>query len=332
MKLAIVILNWNGRNLLEKYLPSVLKHSNGKAVYVVDNASTDDSLPYVKSNFPTIQTIELDENLGYAGGYNSALSTIEADFYCLLNSDVLVSENWLAPIEKHFENNASTAAIQPKVLDLKNSEFFEYAGAAGGYLDALGYPFCRGRIFDHIEKDNGQYQDTVPVFWASGACLFVRSSCFWEVGGFDSDFFAHFEEIDLCWRLQSKGYQVFCVPSATVYHVGGGTLAEHSFQKTYLNFRNSLYTLAKNLPTSCLFSTLFLRLVLDAPAAFRFLVKGQPIKLLAIVKAHFVFFLKLTKMLKKRQKFNITGYAFVNSILIQRFIFFKKTFQTIRKK
>ena len=246
MKIAVVILNWNGKDLLNKFLPSIIEYSEGAQIYVADNASTDDSVDFVIQNHPSVKIIQNQVNGGYAKGYNDALKTLSEDIYVLLNSDVEVTPNWLDPIISKFSKDNSIAAAQPKILDYKNKEYFEYAGAAGGYLDKLGYPFCRGRIFNTLEKDNGQYNDTTEIFWASGACLFVRANAFWEAGALDEDYFAHQEEIDLCWRIKAKGGKIIYDGSSEVFHVGGATLDSGSPEKTFYNFRNSLFNLLKN--------------------------------------------------------------------------------------
>lgn len=299
-KIAVVILNWNGKNLLKKFLPSVVAYSKDADVYVADNASTDDSVNYVRANFPTVKIIQNKENGGYAKGYNDALKQIEADIFCLLNNDVEVTEHWLDPILKTFQDEPNTAIIQPKLLDFNNKDHFEYAGAAGGFIDKYGYPYCRGRIFDTIEKDNGQYKDAT-IFWASGACLFIRSNVFKELNGFDEAFFAHFEEIDLCWRAFNLGYTVKYVTNSSVYHVGGATLKNTSPRKTYLNFRNSLFALTKN-SSENLFPLILTRLLLDGLAAIKFLTVLKLLHILAILKAHLSFYLHLPTLLKQRRQ------------------------------
>jgi len=245
MKTAIVILNWNGQKLLEQFLPSVVAHSNEAEIYIADNASTDDSLSYVSDRYPNVKIIKNQTNGGYAKGYNDALKHVDANIFCLLNSDVEVTENWLAPVLDVFKNEPNTAIIQPKILDYKNKAYFEYAGAAGGFIDKYGYPYCRGRIFDTLEKDFGQYDDLADIFWASGACFFVRSTIFKKLNGFDERFFAHMEEIDFCWRAKNLGYTIRYAYNSKVYHLGGATLSKANAKKTYLNFRNSLFTLIK---------------------------------------------------------------------------------------
>lgn len=300
MKLAIVILNWNGKQLLKQFLPSVIENSKEAEIYLADNASTDDSVSFVKTQFPSVKIIQNKENGGYAKGYNDALKHIEADVYCLLNSDVEVTSNWLTPIIDAFKNNTNTGILQPKILDFKNKDFFEYAGAAGGFIDKYGYPYCRGRIFDTLEKDNGQYNDTTEIFWATGACLFIKSDLFKKLDGFDEYFFAHMEEIDLCWRAKNDGNTIKYIGTSTVYHVGGATLNAVNPKKTYLNFRNSLFMLTKNAKGS-LVSIIFIRLVLDGIAAVKFLFELKPKHTLAILKAHFSFYANLKRVLKQRK-------------------------------
>jgi GT2 family glycosyltransferase len=302
MNIAIVILNWNGKQLLEQFLPSVIAFSQEATIYVADNASADDSIDYVKTNFPTVQLIQNAENGGYAKGYNDALPSVDEAVFCLLNSDVEVTKNWLVPIESEFELNPKTAIIQPKILDFKQKTHFEYAGAAGGFIDKYGYPFCRGRIFHTLEEDQHQYNDNATIFWASGACLFIRKSVFQELNGLDEDFFAHQEEIDLCWRAFNLGYKTKYISESVVYHFGGATLNSTNPQKTYLNFRNSLCMLAKNLPKGKLFPIIFSRLILDGIAAIQFVTKLQFKHFLAVLKAHFHFYARLPKMLKKRSE------------------------------
>tara|TARA_R110002012_G_scaffold206357_3_gene376241 strand:+ start:52694 stop:53674 length:981 start_codon:yes stop_codon:yes gene_type:complete len=301
MKIAVVILNWNGQKLLEQFLPSVVAYSKEAQIYVADNASTDDSISFIKQHFPTITIIQNTENGGYAKGYNEALKQVEEDIYCLLNSDVEVTENWLEPIITEFVSNPETAIIQPKILDYKNKDYFEYAGAAGGFLDKYGYPFCRGRVFNSIEKDSGQYNNKAEIFWASGACLFIRKSVFETLEGFDESFFAHMEEIDLCWRAFNRNLKTVYIGTATVFHVGGATLNNTNPKKTYLNFRNSLFTLTKN-ASGNLFVLIFIRLVLDGIASVMFLFTFKFQHILAVLKAHISFYKNLPTLLKKRKK------------------------------
>lgn len=301
MKIAIVILNWNGKKLLERFLPKLIKFSDKAKFFVVDNKSTDNSVEFLKSLYSNIEIIINKSNLGYAQGYNSALQKIKAEYYVLINSDIEVTKDWLEPLINIMESNKQIAACQPKIINYNDSRYFEYAGASGGFIDMLGYPFCRGRIFNHLEKDTSQYEDSIEVFWATGACLFVRSSSFWEVGGFDNDFFAHQEEIDLCWRLKNKSYRIMVEPSAKVLHIGGATLEKSSPRKTYLNFRNNLYMLFKNLQLVDLFLIIPIRLVLDGIAAFTFLFKSNGfLHFLSILQAHFSFYLSIRKLIKKR--------------------------------
>jgi len=300
MKIAVVILNWNGKKLLETFLPSVVNFSQEATVYVADNASTDDSITFVKSNFPEVKIVINKENGGFAKGYNDALQHIKADLYALVNSDIEVTKNWLTPVVNEFKNNPHTAIVQPKILDYKNKEKFEYAGAAGGFLDILGYPYCRGRIFNSLEKDKGQYNDTIAINWASGACFFIKSEIFHKLKGFDEDYFAHQEEIDLCWRSNNLGHSIKYVGTSTVYHVGGATLSEANSYKTFLNFRNSLYSLVKNLPGNKVVLFILIRMILDGIAGLRFTLQGRPIHTLAIIKSHFSFYGNLKKMIAKR--------------------------------
>jgi len=305
IKTAVVVLNWNGKAWLEKFLANLVKHSQEATVFVADNASTDDSVDFVKSNFPSVKIIINASNGGYAKGYNDALKQIDAEYFVLINSDIEVTDGWLSPIIDLMDSDKKIAACQPKLLDYKKRNTFEYAGASGGFIDNLGYPFCRGRIFDDLEEDKGQYNDAIEVFWATGACLFVRASHYNEVGGLDEDFFAHQEEIDLCWRLKNKGYKIMVQPKSVVYHVGGGTLNAGSPFKTHLNFRNNLFMLFKNLPTYSLFTTIPTRLVLDGVAAFTFLSKEKGLQhVMAIAKAHFTFYFEIPKLFAKRQKIN----------------------------
>nr|WP_321234105.1 glycosyltransferase family 2 protein [uncultured Psychroserpens sp.] len=301
MKIAVVILNWNGQQLLEQFMPSVLEYSKDAAIYIADNASTDDSITFLKQTFPQVNIIQNTTNGGYAKGYNDALKSVEADVFCLLNSDVEVTPNWLSPIISEFEAHANTAIIQPKILDYKNKSHFEYAGAAGGFIDKYGYAYCRGRIFDTIEKDDGQYNDILSIFWASGACFFIRKLAFETLDGFDETYFAHFEEIDLCWRAYNNGFEAKYIGASTVYHVGGATLNAQNPQKTYLNFRNSLFTITKN-ANGFLFGIIFTRLVLDGIAGLKFLFSFKWAHVAAILKAHFSFYAHLPKYLKKRKQ------------------------------
>lgn len=340
MKTAIVILNYNGKHYLEQFLPSICRFSNieGVEIIVADNASTDDSLSFLATNYPQIRTIILSQNFGFAGGYNQALKSVDAEYFVLLNSDVEVSENWIKPITDYMDSHTEIAACQPKILAYHKKQNFEHAGAAGGYMDMLGYPFCRGRIFNDTEIDAGQYNDITEVFWASGACLFIRSKDFWEAGAFDERFFAHMEEIDLCWRLNSRGHKLACVPQSVVYHVGGGTLSVESPRKTYLNFRNNLLMLYKNLPNKGLNSLLFVRMLLDSLAAVQFLLAGKIANIKSIWDAHFDFrkmkpdfAADRAQNLKLTKKHHISG-IYSNSIVLQAFILGKKKFSALKWK
>ncbi len=329
LKTAIVILNWNGKKLLEQFLPSVIEHSKEATIYVADNASTDDSINFLKINFPTVLIIQNKINGGYAKGYNDALKYIDADIFCLLNNDVEVTKNWLSPILSTFNSETNTAIIQPKILDYKRKDFFEYAGAAGGFIDKYGYPFCRGRIFNTIEKDENQYNDISDIFWASGACLFIRKTIFEKLNGFDESFFAHMEEIDLCWRAKNLNYNITYVGESTVYHVGGATLPNSNPEKTYLNFRNSLFTLFKNSKGN-LFFLVLIRLLLDGIAGLKFLFDFKINHLISIVKAHFSFYKHLPKLLKKRKTLKQTKINYkTTSIVWSYFVLNKKTYNNL---
>lgn len=298
--IAVAILNWNGRTLLERYLPSVVKHSAEADVIVIDNASTDDSVQYLENSWPEVRVIQLSSNGGYAGGYNQGIKQISNPYVVLLNSDVEVTSHWLQPILNKFEHDEGVAAIQPKIKADKQRTHFEYAGASGGYIDELGYPFCRGRMFDSLEQDHGQYNEEREVFWSTGACLAVRNDAYWEVGGLDEAYFAHMEEIDLCWRLKRAGYTCWVTPKSEVFHLGGGTLNSLSTQKTFLNFRNNMYLLTLNLPAKRILPTVMIRLVLDGLAGIQFAMKGKLGHTWAIVRAHFAYYGELGRLLKRR--------------------------------
>ena len=306
--IAVAVLNWNGRALLEEYMPSVVAHSAPHPVYVIDNDSTDDSLSYLEKAFPEVQIIQTGANLGYAGGYNTGLKEISENFAVLLNSDVRTTPGWLNPIAEHFKTHPNCAALQPKVLWDRDHESFEYAGAAGGYLDSLGYPFCRGRVLNELEKDIGQYNDPRQVFWATGATLAVRTDVFIELGGLDPMLFAHMEEIDLCWRMQRAGYSIWVQPESKVYHLGGATLNANSPQKTYLNFRNNLIMIVKNLPHFTALGLVFIRLLLDGLAGIKFILEGKPLHTWAIVRAHFGFYARFTQVQRARAKTSKYGF------------------------
>lgn len=296
---AVVILNWNGQKFLEDFLPSVIKYSSDARIIVADNASTDDSVSYLKSNFPAVEIIQNESNGGFAKGYNEALQHVDSKYYVLLNSDIEVTENWLEPLLQMMQD-PTVAGCQPKVRSFHKKEYLEHAGAAGGFIDTNYFPFCRGRIFETVEKDEHQYDYPLEVFWATGACLMIRSESFHQVGGFDEDFFAHMEEIDLCWRLKLLGQKFMIAPDSTVYHVGGGTLPYSSPRKTYLNFRNSLFMIIKN-HKGWLFPKLFWRMSIDGVGGFRFLMKGEFSQLAAVFNAHMAMYGNLGKFLKKRR-------------------------------
>lgn len=335
-RLAIVILNFNGQKFLAQFLPSVLQHADGHRVYVADNASTDGSVAFLKANFPTIRVIELTRNSGYAGGYNEALYQIRkqyggATYYALVNSDIEPTPNWIAPIIRLMDRHARIAACQPRIRDYARPEYFEHAGAAGGFMDYLGYVFCRGRVFATFETDHGQYNDNRRVFWATGACLVVRADVFHQSGGFDADFFAHMEEIDWCWRIQRLGYEAWTCGESVVYHVGGGTLPKVNPHKTYLNYRNSLFMLYKNLPSRWLWAKIMYRLVLDGLSSALFIKQGQFADVWAIIRAHFAFYAHLPKLRRQRhllrpqQQFSELPIV-QKSIVWQYFVKGKKTF------
>ena len=327
MNLAIVILNYNGKALLEQFLPSVLEYSQQATVYVADNASTDGSVAFIKEHFSKVQLIINTQNGGYAKGYNDALKNLNEDVFVLLNSDVEVTQGWLTPIVEAFKATSNLVAVQPKILDYKNKDYFEYAGAGGGYIDALGYPYCRGRIFNTTEKDTGQYNDSRQIFWASGACLALKKEAFIKAGGFDEDLFAHQEEIDLCWRMQQQGGIIHYTGGSTVYHLGGATLAVENPKKTFYNFRNSLLVMLKNNNHAAVWAILFTRMLLDALAAWQFLVSGKPSHFFAVFKAHLSFYSLAPKFIKKRNKdTKKIAYYQIKSIVWMYFIRKKTTF------
>lgn len=298
---AVVILNYNGEKLLRQFLPSVIQHSPHAEIIIADNNSTDQSVSFLRQSFPALRVIQLDQNYGYCGGYNRALNQVNAEYYVLLNSDIEVTREWLTPMVGLLDRDPTVAAVQPKVLSYHNKNKFEYAGAGGGFIDALGYPFCRGRIFNYIEEDLGQYNDEREVFWATGACFMIRSQAFKKFGGFDEDFFAHMEEIDLCWRLQRTTQKVYYCGKSTIYHVGAGTLGYSHPQKTFLNFRNGLTLLLKHLNTGELIYKLPIRILLDWAAALQYMIKGEPSNFEAVIRAHYNFLLNLNRDLRKRR-------------------------------
>jgi GT2 family glycosyltransferase len=335
-KVAIVILTWNGRKFLEQFLPSVLLTSySNHEIIVVDNNSNDDSIDFLKTRYPGIRIIQNAGNWGFAKGYNKALKQISSDYYVLLNSDVEVTPNWLNPMVELLEGDPSVAACQPKILSYHHKNLFEYAGAGGGWIDKYGYPFCKGRVFEICEEDHGQYDQAEPIFWATGAALFIRSSVFHEQKGLDEYFFAHQEEIDLCWRIQLAGGKIYSCPSSVVYHVGAGTLKRNNSKKTFLNFRNNLIMLAKNWPSKKIWA-LPVRVSLDAMAAWKGLLTGDAGYFLAIVKAHFAF-LNWLLFHQKKSVFPIVRKGHLNGVLQrnlvwQFFINKKKTFSKIVNK
>ena len=327
MNLAVVILNFNGKSHLERFLPSVVLYSNEAQIYVADNCSTDDSVDFLKEFYPNVRLILLPQNFGFAGGYNKALGQIEADFYVLLNSDVEVTPNWLDAPTKILSNSEEIVAVQPKIKSFHNKDYFEYAGAAGGELDIFGYAFCRGRLFESVEIDEGQYQVESEIFWASGACLFIKAKIFHDFSGFDERFFAHMEEIDLCWRIQNEGFKIYYTPFSEVFHVGGGTLNKSNTFKTFLNYRNNLSMLFKNLPTFYLLPILFFRLILDGISSLLFLKNGDFKNIFAIIRAHFSFY-GMVPYLSSRRSANFEGFkkCFKSPIILKYFVLGKKKF------
>jgi GT2 family glycosyltransferase len=337
-KTAIVILSWNGIGYLQKFLGVAVKNSssNGTALFVADNGSTDGSAEWVEKNFSTVKIIRLDENHGFAGGYNLALQQIDAEYFILLNSDIEVTPGWTEPLITFMDNNPDAASCQPKILSWHNREYFEYAGAAGGFIDKYGYPFCRGRIFNINEKDCGQYDSGKEVFWSSGACMIVRAAAWKKCLGFDADFFAHMEEIDLCWRFHSAGLRVCYTPESVVYHVGGGVLPYDSPFKTYLNFRNNLFLLYKNLPQEALHTTLFIRKLLDGIAVFVFIITGKFANVKAVWKAHMDYYKSIDALKKKRESVKNLITAVSSNLVLNKSIVFEfyikrnKTFDKLK--
>ncbi|HLN74099.1 MAG TPA: glycosyltransferase family 2 protein [Prolixibacteraceae bacterium] len=301
-QIAIVILNWNGARLLQQFLPSVIQHSQigSCEIIVADNGSTDESLALLKEQFPQVTILDLKENYGFASGYNEALKHMDADYYVILNSDVEVTQGWLDSPIKLMETDRTIAAVQPKILSYHQKTHFEYAGAAGGFIDRFGYPFCRGRIFDQVEEDKGQYDSQIDIFWATGACMFIRADLFHEAEGFDAQFWAHMEEIDLCWRLKNRGYRIVYTPESKVYHLGGGSLAYDNPRKLFLNFRNNLWLLYKNLPGNQLFYILFMRMILDGVAALKLVGELNFNGISSVLKAHYHFYKSLNELHRRR--------------------------------
>ncbi|MBI4547243.1 MAG: glycosyltransferase family 2 protein [Ignavibacteriae bacterium] len=337
MRVAVVILNWNGKEYLKQFLPSVITHSHRIAdIVVVDNGSHDDSVSFIQTNFKEVKIIRFPENLGFAQGYNDALQQLDYEYYVLLNSDVEVTPEWIEPLIELLDNDPTVAACQPKIKSYTHREKFEYAGASGGYIDKYGYPFCRGRIFNTVEEDKGQYDDSKEVFWASGACMVIRANVFNESGGFDNDFFAHMEEIDLCWRWKNMGYKIMVCPRSTVYHIGGGTLSKTNPQKTYLNFRNSITLLLKNVPAYRLMFVIASRILLDSLAGLKFAFEGHFADYVSVMKAYAYVVVHLRHTFKKRKEIihkvrtpNITGVLQKNIVLLY-YVRRKKTFSEIK--
>ncbi len=335
---AIVILNWNGIEYLKKFLGGVVNNSMvpGTEIYIADNGSTDDSIEWLTQNFPGVKLLKFNKNHGFAGGYNLALSQIEADYYLLLNSDIEVTEGWLQPLLTYMDSNPDVASCQPKIRSFYNKESFEYAGAAGGFIDKYGYPYCRGRIFDKTETDTGQYDSVTDIFWSSGACMLVRAEAWKRCRGFDADFFAHMEEIDLCWRFNKAGYRVSVIPESIVYHVGGGSLPYNSPYKTYLNFRNSLFLLYKNLPDKNFRTSLFIRKILDGIAAVKFLLSGNFGSVISVFRAHVDYYmssddLKAKRDIVKQIQVNHFSKNILNkSIVFEFYVKGRKTFSSLK--
>ena len=337
-KIAIVILNWNGAGLMQQFLPSVIQYSQNTAtdIIVADNGSTDNSLSILQTEFPTVKILDLKQNYGFARGYNEALKQVEADYFVILNSDVEVTSGWLDSPVQLMENDRSIAAVQPKILSYYQKTHFEYAGAAGGFIDRFGFPFCRGRIFNKVEADCGQYNDSIDIFWATGACMFVRAEYFNRADGFDADFWAHMEEIDLCWRLKNLGYRIVYTPESAVFHVGGGTLAYDNPKKLFLNFRNNLWLLYKNSPSEKLFPTIFLRLALDGLAALKLLTEFNLNGIRAVWKAHIQFYRAIPQLKAKRKALEVepkvkTNGQLSSSIVFQFYFRKRKRFSDIRQ-
>jgi GT2 family glycosyltransferase len=336
-KTAIVILNWNSIEFLKKFLGVVVELSSSPEteIFLADNGSTDGSADWVEKDHPSVKIIRLNNNYGFAGGYNLALQQIDADYFILLNSDIEPTRGWAFPLISFMENNPDVASCQPKILSWHNRHKFEYAGAAGGYIDKYGYPFCRGRIFDNVEVDSGQYDSQKDIFWSSGACMIVRADAWKKCGGFDPDFFAHMEEIDLCWRFQKAGYRICFIPDSVVFHVGGGMLPYNSPFKTYLNFRNNLYLLYKNLPDNSLHKTLFIRKLLDGLTATTFLVTGKFANFRSVWKAHMDYYKNISTLKKKRETTSELNkirpsFGFLNkSVVFEFYIKRKKTFDEL---
>ena|ERR1041385_4405150 len=339
MRTAVVILNYNGLNFLKQFLDTIVRECPQDAeVIVADNYSSDESVRWLHQNYPQLKIIQHPVNYGFAGGYNKALRQIDAKYFVVLNSDIEVTQGWLAPLIDYMEQHPDVAASHPKIRSFRSKEYFEYAGAGGGFIDMFGFPFCRGRIFTKLEKDMGQYDDIVPVFWATGACMIVRSDCFWQAGGFDDFFFAHMEEIDLCWRFQRMGYKVMCLPFSKVFHIGGGTLPKNSPRKTFLNYRNNLSMLAKNLPVALLLPVFLFRLITDIAASAVFLIQSGLPHFASVWKAYFSFLANLSKIIRSRKEFGktysfkLSSTIYKNSVLLAYFVGGKKKFSQLKRK
>ena len=336
MKAAVVILNYNGLKYLQQFLQGVLDNCPAYAeVVIADNASTDSSVQWLKENFPSMRLIQNSSNKGFAGGYNDALKQIEADYFVILNSDIEVTKDWLAPLINFMESSSDAAACQPKILSYRTKDYFEYAGAAGGFIDVFGFPFCRGRLFSSLEKDEKQYDDVKNVFWVTGACMIIRSEIFFKAGGFDEFFFAHMEEIDLCWRMQRMNYRIVSLPYSKVYHIGGGTLSKNSPKKTFLNYRNNLSMLAKNLPAHLLLPVFLFRIFTDAAASLIFLFTSGPLHSAAVPAAYFSFLINILQLIKKRRAFNknisdsLPETIYRKSVLLNYFIMRKRKYSSL---
>lgn len=332
-KTALVILNYNGIKFLKKFLPGVIELSSEDAeIWVADNCSTDGSVEFLEAHFKSVNIIQNHSNEGFATGYNKALRQIEAEYYILLNSDIAVTANWISPVIELMESDSTIGACQPKIRSYNQKNEFEYAGASGGFIDEYGYPFCRGRIFQSLEEDNGQYDDTIEVFWASGACMFVRADLFKKLNGFDDDFFAHMEEIDFCWRIKSLGHKVMVCPASTVFHVGGGTLPVGSARKTYLNFRNNFVLLYKNLPANQLFSVLLTRLILDFFAGIKFLLQGGFADFIAVIRAH-IYVYRNWQLIRRKRKATVRNRVskiYNGNIVVDHYLFRMKKFSDLK--
>lgn len=332
-KVTVVILNYNGKKFLEEFLPNVIANTNAEMaeIVVADNASTDGSVAFMQERFPSIRLIVNDFNGGFATGYNLALKQIEAEYFVLLNSDIEVTPQWIEPVIELMDSDPNIAACQPKILSYYDKEKFEYAGASGGFIDKYGYPFCRGRVFQHLEEDHGQYDDACEVFWATGACMFVRADLYLQHGGLDDSFFAHMEEIDFCWRMKNLGFKIYCCPQSRVYHIGGGTLPKSSARKTYLNFRNNLSLLYKNLPSNRVFWTIAYRIVLDWVAALKFLCGGGLKDYWAVIRAHFAFYRRIPSLRKVRKGLpkQLVGQVYQRNIVFENFLRGKKLYSEL---